>query len=651
MKKPIGFLLSLLLLIPLNNANATVHTIHVGNFYFTPDSVLVNPGDTVSWVLDGGVHTTTSDGASPKIWDSGLLGGTPFQLQFTLADGPGPFPFHCSVHPLQMSGAIYMSAPPGSPLLIPFLLDESQENLCAGSGSSAHGYGLAILSSDSTNLSLFVKHDVDSLTGAHIHKAAPCTDGPIVFPFASPASPISQGFAVSPTDVADLLAGNLYVNIHSVSSPSGEIRGQIVPTAIKYLFTMDESQEVPPTESFSNGCAMMELSSDGTEFSVYIEHDVGNAINGHIHKAPPGMDGSPIFTFTNPLSPVNETWDLDTIDIKNLYLDSFYVNIHSMAQPGGEIRGQIVRESVYWVALMDGAQADAGNGTGSTHKGFGVLQLSADLKQLDIHIEHDIPTDSVINAHVHLGAAGVSGPPVFPFTTFSSPIIDTWELTPTDLDNLLAGDLYINLHTSNFTGGEIRGQVLKQEIEYSFFLDESQEALCVGTGSPALGFALTTLKPWGKQLNAFCEHDVVDPVNAHIHLAPNCANGPPVFPFTSFTSPMIGIWYLGRIDMIDMLGQQLYLNIHTPSFPDGEIRGQLQDCCVGTRGDINYDGSVTPNILDLNYIINYIFRFGPRPRCREEADVNSDGASSNILDLNYLVNYIFRLGPLPGKCN
>jgi hypothetical protein len=72
-------------------------------------------------------------------------------------------------------------------------------------------------------------------------------------------------------------------------------------------------------------------------------------------------------------------------------------------------------------------------------------------------------------------------------------------------------------------------------------------------------------------------------------------------------------------------------------------------CCLNNRGDVNGDGA-DANVLDLNYLINYIFRNGSIPGCPNEADVNSDGASANILDLNFLVNYIFRLGATPGAC-
>jgi hypothetical protein len=62
-------------------------------------------------------------------------------------------------------------------------------------------------------------------------------------------------------------------------------------------------------------------------------------------------------------------------------------------------------------------------------------------------------------------------------------------------------------------------------------------------------------------------------------------------------------------------------------------------------GDVNLDGSV--NVLDLTYLINYVFRQGPTPQDPVEADINADGNSANILDLNFMINFIFRQGPPP----
>ncbi|HEX2897995.1 MAG TPA: VCBS repeat-containing protein, partial [candidate division Zixibacteria bacterium] len=72
-------------------------------------------------------------------------------------------------------------------------------------------------------------------------------------------------------------------------------------------------------------------------------------------------------------------------------------------------------------------------------------------------------------------------------------------------------------------------------------------------------------------------------------------------------------------------------------------------CCVGIRGDFNNDG-MDATVLDLNFLVNDIFRGGPSPVCSDEADLNGDGNPSTILDLNYLVNDIFRGGPSPLGC-
>jgi plastocyanin len=96
------------------NLPASIHVIKVSDFAYTPAKTHVNPGDTVIWEWQNGSHTTTSDPSSPKAWASPVLSGIGqfFQVVFSVADGFGPFPYHCEVHPLAMFDTIFVNGAP-----------------------------------------------------------------------------------------------------------------------------------------------------------------------------------------------------------------------------------------------------------------------------------------------------------------------------------------------------------------------------------------------------------------------------------------------------------------------------------------------------------------------------------------------------------
>jgi hypothetical protein len=65
-------------------------------------------------------------------------------------------------------------------------------------------------------------------------------------------------------------------------------------------------------------------------------------------------------------------------------------------------------------------------------------------------------------AHIHEAAAGSNGPIVVPLTKTGD---NTWavpagiKLTPSQYESFKAGNLYFNVHSEAYRGGEIRGQI------------------------------------------------------------------------------------------------------------------------------------------------------------------------------------------------
>ncbi len=63
-------------------------------------------------------------------------------------------------------------------------------------------------------------------------------------------------------------------------------------------------------------------------------------------------------------------------------------------------------------------------------------------------------------------------------------------------------------------------------------------------------------------------------------------------------------------------------------------------------GDVNNDGTAT-NAVDLNFVVNYIFRNGTIPANFLAANCDGVAGPPNILDLNCIVNFMFRNGHSP----
>ena len=94
------------------------------------------------------------------------------------------------------------------------------------------GKGTATASLDTETKILTYSADYSGLTGpataAHFHgPALPGANAPVVVPFTPPATPIHGTATLTDAQMADLMAGKWYANVHTATNPAGEIRGQL----------------------------------------------------------------------------------------------------------------------------------------------------------------------------------------------------------------------------------------------------------------------------------------------------------------------------------------------------------------------------------------------------------------------------------------
>ena len=147
--------------------------------------------------------------------------------------------------------------------------------------------------------------------------------------------------------------------------------------------------------------------------------------------------------------------------------------------------------STYFAATIDASKevppntsTATGTLTAALSRGNAHLSFSLHLDGLDLGGQTGSTSDDVTAAHFHSGASGVSGGVVFGF--IGSPNNDTdgdtavnaaagnvsgeWDAAEgsgttltAQIANLLAGNIYVNFHTTTHSGGAIRGQLLAQD--------------------------------------------------------------------------------------------------------------------------------------------------------------------------------------------
>ena len=116
---------------------------------------------------------------------------------------------------------------------------------------------------------------------------------------------------------------------------------------IQYHATLTGKQEVPPTTTNGSGdvLATLDTSKKTLSYTMTYMGLTGPATAAHFHgPAAAGANaGVQVPIGSNPPSPSTGTVTLTDAQMKDLEAGKWYANVHTKANPGGEIRGQMVR--------------------------------------------------------------------------------------------------------------------------------------------------------------------------------------------------------------------------------------------------------------------------------------------------------------------
>ena len=114
---------------------------------------------------------------------------------------------------------------------------------------------------------------------------------------------------------------------------------------VTFHATMDSKTEVPPKTTDGKGTAEATLDTNTKvlTYTVTFSGLSGPATMGHLHgPAAPGANAGVMVPFAQPVtSPVHGTATLTDAQMSALMAGNVYANIHTAANPGGELRGQM----------------------------------------------------------------------------------------------------------------------------------------------------------------------------------------------------------------------------------------------------------------------------------------------------------------------
>jgi len=165
------------------------------------------------------------------------------------------------------------------------------------------------------------------------------------FPDPAPTESMHHRDCLHLSEIAMItLSRTLRVALVAATLTLGACGGMMASNTVTFGATLTGAAEVPPVATPGNGTLTASLNKDTSELTWKITYTglTGPAIGAHFHgPALAGANAPVALGFANPASPIEGKATLTAAQVADLMAGRWYANVHTAANKGGEIRGQL----------------------------------------------------------------------------------------------------------------------------------------------------------------------------------------------------------------------------------------------------------------------------------------------------------------------
>lgn len=235
------------------------------------------------------------------------------------------------------------------------------------------------------------------------------------------------------------------------------------------LFQADLSaaQTVPRARMSSNsGKAILRFNYGSRKLTWNLEHTVWDAVSGSINGPAEAGENGPVIVDIDEDdlddATVTGSATLSSRQQDDLFRGLMYIVIGSRTYPNGDTRGQIIRSRATFRVGLDAKQQTPP--VRSDAVGTGVMSYDHETRVLSYTITHNVLQPTA--AHIHGPAdPGESANVTNVFNNGNQNTMNgQFVLNDAQEQMLLEDRMYVNVHSTQFPDGEIRGQIKQSDV-------------------------------------------------------------------------------------------------------------------------------------------------------------------------------------------